>query len=127
MISVRAASRSGGAREFWTLGCYNCRNVEPHVQEWHRKYGGIGLVVIGVHTPETAYERDIENVKRYLHDHDISYPVAIDGDFVIWRSYSNTAWPAWYLIDKHGSIRYRHIGEGAYADTERQIELLLAE
>src|SRR5262245_4428299 len=128
-VPVRLADLKGRVAlvEFWTFGCYNCRNVEPHVQEWHRKYGGVGLVVVGVHTPETAYERDIENVKRYVHDHHISYAVAIDSDFAIWRSYANTAWPAWYLIDKHGSIRYTHVGEGAYAETERQIELLLAE
>lgn len=126
---VRLADLKGRVAlvEFWTFGCYNCRNVEPHVQEWHRKYGGTGLVVVGVHTPETAYERDVENVKRYLQDHNISYPVAIDGDSVTWRRYSNEAWPAWYLIDKHGNIRYAHVGEGAYAETERQIELLLAE
>jgi thiol-disulfide isomerase/thioredoxin len=124
--SVRLADLKGHVVlvEFWTFGCYNCRNVEPHIQEWHRKYGSVGLSVVGVHTPETAYER---NVKRYVHDHHLSYPIAIDTDFVVWRSYSNTAWPAWYLIDKHGTIRYTHVGEGAYAETERQIERLLGE
>src|SRR2546425_10361831 len=67
--------------EFWTLGCYNCRNVEPHVKEWHRKYSDRGLVVIGVHSPETLAERDVATVKRYVREHGISYPVAIDGDF----------------------------------------------
>ncbi len=113
--------------EFWTFGCYNCRNVEPHVQEWHRTYSPRGLVVVGVHTPETAYERDVENVARYVRDHNISYPVAIDGDFTTWERFGNTAWPAWYLIDKRGIVRYAHVGEGAYAETEQQIEMLLAE
>jgi thiol-disulfide isomerase/thioredoxin len=113
--------------EFWTFGCYNCRNVEPHVQEWQRTYSPRGLVVVGVHTPETAYERDVGNVERYVREHKISYPVAIDRDFVTWERYGNTAWPAWYLIDKRGIIRYTHVGEGAYAETEQQIQRLLAE
>jgi thiol-disulfide isomerase/thioredoxin len=113
--------------EFWTFGCYNCRNVEPHVKEWHRTYSPRGLVVVAVHTPETAYERDVENVRRYVRDHTIPYAVAIDGDSTTWEGYGNTAWPAWYLIDKHGIVRYVHVGEGAYAETEQQIEMLLAE
>ena len=113
--------------EFWTFGCYNCRNVEPHVKEWHRKYGDRGLVVIGVHTPETAYERDVHNVNRYVEEHGLLYPVAIDNDSTTWTRYGNQAWPAWYLIDKHGIIRHVHVGEGEYAETEREIETLLAE
>lgn len=113
--------------EFWTFGCYNCRNVEPHVKEWNRKYAERGLVVIGVHTPETAYERDVANVRRYVHEHDLSYAVAIDGDSTTWERYGNHAWPAWYLIDKRGVIRHVHVGEGAYAETEREIEALLTE
>jgi len=126
---VRLADLKGQVAlvEFWTFGCYNCRNVEPHVQEWHRKYSTLGLVVIGVHTPETAYERDVGNVERYIRDHNISYPVAIDSDFMTWQRYSNAAWPAWYLIDKRGIVRYAHVGEGAYAETVQQMEMLLAE
>jgi len=113
--------------EFWTFGCYNCRNVEPYVKDWHKKYAGQGLVVIGVHSPEFNYEKDIQNVKRYLRDHDISYAVAIDNDFVTWDRYGNRYWPAMYLIDKQGIIRYTRFGEGGYFQTERQIEALLAE
>jgi thiol-disulfide isomerase/thioredoxin len=113
--------------EFWTFGCYNCRNVEPYVKDWHKKYAGQGLVVIGVHSPEFNYEKDIQNVKRYLGDHDIRYAVAIDNDFVTWDRYGNRYWPAMYLIDKQGIIRYTRFGEGGYFQTERQIEALLAE
>ena len=113
--------------EFWTFSCYNCRNVEPHVKQWHTKYGARGLVVIGVHTPETEYERDIHNVSRYVEEHGLQYPVAIDNGAATWSRYGNQAWPAWYLIDKHGIIRHVHVGEGEYAQTEREIEALLAE
>jgi thiol-disulfide isomerase/thioredoxin len=113
--------------EFWTFGCYNCRNVEPHVKEWYRKYGARGLVVIGVHTPETAYERDVHTVSRYVEEHGLLYPVAIDNASATWTRYGNHAWPAWYLIDKHGIIRHVHVGEGEYAETEREIETLLVE
>jgi len=112
--------------EFWTFGCFNCRNVEPHVKEWHRRYGERGLTVIGVHTPETAFERDPENVRRFLAEEGITYPVVVDGDFTTWNAYGNRAWPAWYLVDKSGIIRWSHVGEGAYDETERQIESLLA-
>ncbi len=113
--------------EFWTFGCYNCRNVEPHVKQWQAKYASRGLVVIGVHTPETAYERNLDNVKNYVRDKHIDYPIVIDADSSIWSAYSNDAWPAWYLIDKRGLIRHVHVGEGAYDQTEREIEALLAE
>jgi thiol-disulfide isomerase/thioredoxin len=113
--------------EFWTLGCYNCRNVEPQVKEWHRKYSGRGLVVIGVHSPETFAERNMIAVERYVREHGISYPVAIDGAFATWRRYGNSAWPAIYLIDRQGKIRFVQVGEGRYAETEGEIETLLAE
>ncbi|MBI3344636.1 MAG: redoxin domain-containing protein [Gammaproteobacteria bacterium] len=113
--------------EFWTYGCYNCRNVEPYVKQWNKKFAPQGLVVIGVHSPEFDSERDIENVKRYVREHGITYPVAIDNDFATWRNYNNRYWPAMYLIDKQGVIRYVHIGEGEYALTEQKIQSLLAE
>jgi thiol-disulfide isomerase/thioredoxin len=113
--------------EFWTLGCYNCRNVEPHVKEWHKKYSARGLVVIGVHSPETPAERDVATVERYVREHGISYPVAVDGDFTTWRRCGNSAWPAIYLIDRQGKIRFVQVGEGRYAETEREIETLLGE
>jgi thiol-disulfide isomerase/thioredoxin len=113
--------------EFWTFGCYNCRNVEPHVKEWQRRYRERGFVVIGVHTPELRHEREVESVRRYLSEHDISYPVAVDNAFATWNRYGNQAWPAIYLVDKHGRLRHVHVGEGGYEETERAIEALLGE
>lgn len=113
--------------EFWTFGCYNCRNVEPYVKTWHDKYKGFGLVIIGVHSPEFGYERVIKNVRKYVHDHDIRYAVAIDNDFATWNHYKNRFWPAMYLIDKQGIIRYTRIGEGGYEQTESKIRELLGE
>jgi thiol-disulfide isomerase/thioredoxin len=113
--------------EFWTFGCYNCRNVEPYVKGWHQKYADRGLVVIGVHAPEFSYEKVVANVQRYVRDHAIQYPVAIDNDFKTWNRYNNRYWPAMYLIDKRGIIRYLRIGEGGYQQTEQQIRTLLEE
>jgi thiol-disulfide isomerase/thioredoxin len=113
--------------EFWTFGCYNCRNVEPYVKDWHKKYSTQGLVVIGVHSPEFDYEHDIENVKRHIRQNDIQYAIPIDNDFTTWDRYGNRYWPAVYLIDKKGIIRYMRFGEGGYEQTEKQIQTLLAE
>jgi thiol-disulfide isomerase/thioredoxin len=113
--------------EFWTFGCYNCRNVEPFVKAWHQKYADKGLVVIGVHAPEFSYERVLANVQRYVREHAIQYPVAIDNDFNTWNRYNNRYWPAMYLIDKRGIIRYLRVGEGGYKQTEEQIRALLEE
>ena len=113
--------------EFWTFGCYNCRHVEPYVKEWHKQYADQGLVVVGVHTPETDFERYDKNVAHYVREQQISYAVVTDNDFATWNRYGNRAWPTVYLIDKHGVIRYIRIGEGQYAQTEQQIQSLLAE
>ncbi|MCI0528043.1 MAG: redoxin domain-containing protein, partial [Nitrospira sp.] len=113
--------------EFWTFGCYNCRNVEPQIKKWHQNYAGQGLVVIGVHSPELSYEKDIDSVRRYVKEHGIQYAVAIDNDFAIWDRYENHYWPAIYLIDKIGVIRYIRIGEGGYTETEKMIKRLLTE
>jgi len=113
--------------EFWTFGCYNCRNVEPYVKAWHKKYRDRGFVVIGVHSPEFNYEREIEKVQHYLRDHEIDYPVPIDNDFLTWNQYGNRYWPAMYLIDKSGVIRYQRVGEGGYQEIEQTIQSLLQE
>lgn len=113
--------------EFWTFGCHNCRNVEPYVKQWHERYADQGFVVIGVHSPEFSHEREIDNVRRYITEHDIHFPVPIDNDFSTWNKYGNRYWPAMYLIDKHGIIRHIRIGEGGYQDTEHLIKTLLAE
>jgi thiol-disulfide isomerase/thioredoxin len=112
--------------EFWTLGCYNCRNVEPYVKAWHAKFADQGLVVVGVHTPETERERDIKTVRSYVAERGIRYPVAVDEGFATWERYGNRYWPALYLIDKKGTIRLVQIGEGGYEKTEARIAELLA-
>ncbi len=113
--------------EFWTFGCYNCRNVEPYVKAWHRKYATQGLVVMGVHSPESDFERQAENVERYVREHDLSYAIVTDDDLATWKLYGNHAWPALYLVDKKGVIRYQRVGEGGYEQTEQEIQALLAE
>ena len=99
----------------------------PSLRDWHQKYSGAGLVVIGVHSPEFAHERKLENVRAALARLDIPYPVTLDNDFAVWRAYRNHYWPTFYLIDKQGHIRYVHIGEGQYDRTEQAIRALLAE
>jgi hypothetical protein len=97
------------------------------VREWYNTYKDDGLVVIGVHTPEFNYEKDLNNVKEALVRLDVPYPVALDNDWKTWRAYRNRYWPAMYLIDKAGEVRYLHIGEGDYDRTQEVIEALLAE
>ncbi len=113
--------------EFWTFGCWNCRNIEPYVKEWHRKYAKDGLVVIAVHSPEFSYEKEIDRVKDYVEEKQIPYAVPIDNEFRNWRRYHNRYWPTLYVIDKQGTIQYMRIGEGAYEQTEETIQRLLAE
>ena len=113
--------------EFWTFGCWNCKNVEPYIKQWHKKYQSKGLVVIGVHTPEFAYEHKLDNLRNYLDEHDIHYPVAVDNDAKIWHAFRNWAWPTVYLVGKQGEIRYKRIGEGGYRETEATIRKLLSE
>ena len=113
--------------EFWTFGCFNCRNVEPQVKKWHSTYADRGLVVIGVHSPEFDYEKNIDAVKNYVRREQIPYAVVLDNDFTIWNQYANHYWPAIYLIDKQGIIRYIRIGEGGYLKTEEMIKKLLSE
>ena len=113
--------------EFWTFGCINCRNMNPWVQAWHEQYADDGLVIIGVHTPEFAYEQELGNVQAAMAELGVTWPVAIDNDKATWRAYANHYWPAAYLIDKQGQIRLLKIGEGQYDYTERVIQALLAE
>jgi len=113
--------------DFWTYSCINCLRAIPYVRAWAEKYRDEGLVVIGVHTPEFAFERDIDNVKRAIASQQITYPVAIDNDYAIWRAYQNQYWPAHYFIDAEGQIRHHHFGEGDYERSEQIIQQLLAE
>lgn len=111
--------------EFWTFDCINCRNVLPAMQEWYERYHDDGLVIIGVHTPEFAYEREVALVEDAIARLGVSWPVALDNEKVNWRAYQNRYWPVMYVIDKQGEIRYIHIGEGKYEMTAAVIEELL--
>jgi thiol-disulfide isomerase/thioredoxin len=113
--------------EMWTFGCVNCQNVMPSLKEWHAKYKDQGLVIIGNHFPEFSFEADLDNLKEAIARFDIQYPVAQDNEGATWRAYKNHYWPALYLIDKQGHIRYVHIGEGRYEQTEENIKALLEE
>jgi cytochrome c biogenesis protein CcdA/thiol-disulfide isomerase/thioredoxin len=113
--------------DFWTYSCINCLRTLPYVKAWAQKYKDQGLVVIGVHAPEFAFERNVDNVKKAIHDLGIDYPVAIDNNYAIWRSLNNQYWPAHYFADAQGRIRYHHFGEGDYAESEQVIQQLLAE
>ena len=113
--------------DFWTYTCVNCIRTFPYLRQWHEKYADDGLVIIGVHTPEFTFEKDIQNVRKAVEKYGIRWPVALDNDYVTWESYGNRYWPAKYLIDKNGAIRYTHFGEGAYGETESRIRELLEE
>ena len=113
--------------DFWTYSCINCIRAIPYVKAWAEKYKDQGLVVIGVHAPEFAFEKNVDNVKKAIGDLGITYPVAIDNDYAIWRAFDNQYWPAHYFIDAEGRIRHHHFGEGEYDQSERVIQELLAE
>ena len=113
--------------DFWTYSCINCIRTGPYVRAWAETYKDQGLVVIGVHAPEFAFEKKIDNVRKAIDDFKIGYPVAIDNDYKIWRAFENSYWPAQYLIDAKGQIRYHHFGEGNYRQYERAIQDLLRE
>ena len=113
--------------EFWTYSCFNCQNAQPHINALYDKYKNDGLQVIGVHTPEFGFEKNISNVQEAVRRANIKYPVVLDNNYAIWNAYGQRYWPAWYLIDADGFIRYKHFGEGAYGATDQKIQELLAE
>jgi cytochrome c biogenesis protein CcdA/thiol-disulfide isomerase/thioredoxin len=113
--------------DFWTYSCINCLRSVPYVEAWWEKYKNDGLVVIGVHTPEFAFEKDPANVEKALADFKITYPVAVDSNYAIWKAFNNQYWPAHYFIDAQGIIRYHHFGEGKYDESEEVIQQLLRE
>ena len=113
--------------EFWTFACYNCRNTLPTIKKWDAQYRDKGLTIIGVHTPELDYERNVENLRREVTGLGITYPVVTDNDYSTWKSYRVEAWPTLFLLDKQGRVRWMHVGEGAYDKTEEAIKKLLAE
>jgi cytochrome c biogenesis protein CcdA/thiol-disulfide isomerase/thioredoxin len=111
--------------DFWTYSCINCLRTLPHLEEWDRQYRSKGLVIVGVHTPEFAFEHDLGNVEAAVKKLGVRYPVALDNDYKTWNAYSNEFWPAEYLIDQQGHVRHIHFGEGEYDKTEQDIRLLL--
>jgi thiol-disulfide isomerase/thioredoxin len=113
--------------EFWTFGCINCIHTLPYIEDWYQKYKDQGLQVIGVHFPEFSYEHDIQNIADAAVRLKVSYPIGMDNDGTTWRAYDQHYWPTMYLVDKQGHVRYVHIGEGAYDQTERSIQDLLNE
>src|SRR3989449_8544955 len=113
--------------DFWTYTCINWLRTLPYVRAWAEKYRDHGVVVIGVHSPEFSFEHDLENVRRAAKDMRVSYPIAIDNDFAIWQAFTNHYWPALYLVDAQGHLRYHHFGEGAYELSEMILQHLLSE
>ena len=113
--------------DFWTYSCINCLRALPFVESWYEKYKDHGLVVIGVHAPEFAFEKDPANVRRAIADLKVTYPVALDNDYAIWQAFNNQYWPAHYFIDAVGRIRAHHFGEGNYAESEQTIRKLLSD
>jgi thiol-disulfide isomerase/thioredoxin len=113
--------------DFWTYSCINCLRTLPHLEAWDRAYRKAGLTIVGVHSPEFAFEHVPDNVRSAVHRLGVRYPVALDNSFATWRAYSNDYWPAEYLIDRTGRVRHEHYGEGSYGETERLIRELLGE
>jgi thiol-disulfide isomerase/thioredoxin len=111
--------------DFWTYTCINWLRTAPYIRAWAAKYADAGLVVVGVHTPEFPFERDVENVRRAVKEMRIDYPVAIDSDYGVWNAFANRYWPALYLADREGRLRFEHFGEGRYEESERAVQELL--
>ena len=111
--------------DFWTFECINCRHTFPWVEAWHERYAADGLVLASIHTPEFSFEADPANVAKAVKDDALTYPVALDPDRAIWRAYGNRYWPAIYVYDREGRLRYDHAGEGAYDETEDVLRALL--
>ena len=111
--------------DFWTYSCINCVRTLPYLKEWYKKYKDQGLVIIGVHTPEFEFEKNVQNVKDAVNRFDIIYPVALDNEYKTWQNYNNRYWPAHYFIDQNGIVKEQHFGEGGYQETEAMIRSLL--
>ncbi len=128
-ITIRNITKQGKVVlvDFWTYTCINCIRTFPYLTSWDEKYRNMGLVIIGVHTPEFTFEKNYENVKQAIEKYNIKYPVVQDNDYLTWQAFNNHYWPRKYLIDKEGYIRYDHIGEGGYEETEEKIKELLSE
>lgn len=126
-LSLRALRGKVVLIDFWTYSCINCLRALPYVRGWADKYKDHGLVVIGVHAPEFAFEKNPDNVRKAVRELGVDYPLALDNDYAIWQGFDNQYWPAHYFIDAQGQIRHHHFGEGGYAQSEDVIRRLLAE
>jgi thiol-disulfide isomerase/thioredoxin len=124
-LSMQALAGKVVLVNFWTFGCYNCVNTLPYVRQWHEQHSAKGLVIIGVHTPEFGFEKSADNVQAAITRFGIRYPVVQDNQFATWKAYNNRYWPAFYLVDQQGRIRYQHFGEGQYEAMNRNIGALL--
>ncbi len=113
--------------DFWDYTCVNCLHTLPYVKEWHRRYSSLGLTVVGVHAPEFSFAHNADHVRRAVAEHGLEYPIVLDNDYAIWQAYANRYWPAKYLVDGEGHLRYYQHGEGAYGETEGAIQALLRE
>jgi len=113
--------------DFWTYSCINCQNTFPYLRRWYRAYKDQGLVIVGVHSPEFDFEKNVANIRQAIQRYNVLWPVAVDSNMTTWNAYSNQYWPAEYLIDKNGAVRDTHFGEGQYDQTEQSIRSLLAE
>ena len=113
--------------DFWAYSCYNCQHTQPYLNDWQKKYADKGLLIIGVHKPEFEFEKDPANVEAAVKEAGIRYPVVLDNHDGTWNAYNQLYWPTMYLIDANGFVRYKHIGEGSYKETEAKIKELLAE
>ena len=113
--------------DFWTYSCINCQNTFPYLRRWYRAYKDQGLVIVGVHSPEFDFEKNVANIRQAIQHYNVLWPVAVDSNMTTWNAYSNQYWPAEYLIDKNGAVRDTHFGEGQYDQTEQSIRSLLAE
>ena len=126
-LTLKSLHRRVALIEFWTFACYNCRNTVPAVKKWDAQYREKGLTIIGVHTPESDLERSEADLRREVAGLGIKYPVVTDNDYSTWKAYGVEAWPTLFLLDKQGRVRWRHVGEGYYEETEEVIKKLLAE
>jgi thiol-disulfide isomerase/thioredoxin len=113
--------------DFWTYSCINCQNTFPYLRRWYQAYKDQGLVIVGVHSPEFDFEKNVANIRQAIRHYNVLWPVAVDSNMATWSAYSNQYWPAEYLIDKNGAVRDTHFGEGQYDQTEQSIRTLLAE
>ena len=113
--------------DFWDYTCVNCLHTLPYVKEWHRRYSSLGLTIVGVHTPEFSFAHNADNVRRAVAEQGLEYAIVLDNDYAIWQAYGNRYWPAKYLIDREGHLRYYHFGEGGYSETEGAIQAVLRE